>query len=290
MSLLALLLAATVGVAVGIAAGLLGIGGGILMVPLLYLLMGGPGWSGLTVLPEHEAALAHATSLFVIIFAALSGLRAFHREDAVSWRVVVPLGLAAVVSAFLASQVAAGLPSPVLKALFGGFLLVSGVRLGRVRRRGPGPSPAEDAPGEGTPLRWWGALLGGAVVGFLSALLGVGGGIVAIPILIHFAGMGVHRVVPASIGIICFAAPAGVVGYVLAGQGVPDLPAGSLGFVHLPTALAMLPGAVLLAPMGARLNQRLPARTLEGVFSLLMVLLGAWLVWTNGAALLGGSG
>ena len=318
MSLLALLLAALVGGVVGVVSGLLGIGGGVLMVPLLYFLMGGSGWSGLSVAPEHEAALAHATSLFVIIFAALSGLRAFQREGAVSWRVVVPLGLAAVVAAFLASQVAAGLPSPMLKALFGGFLLVSGVRLARPRRRGPRPSPAEGAPGDeggtpreqeptrvsrdggesphgeihgaGTPLRWWGALLGGAVVGFLSALLGVGGGIVAIPILIHFAGMGVHRVVPASIGIICFAAPAGVVGYVLAGQGASGLPAGSLGFVHLPTALAMLPGAVLLAPVGARLNQRLPARTLEGVFAFLMVVLGVWLVWTNGAALLGGSG
>ena len=319
MSLLALILAALVGGAVGVVSGLLGIGGGVLMVPLLYFLMGGAGWSGLAVAPDHEAALAHATSLFVIIFAALSGLRAFHREGAVTWRVVVPLGLAAVVTAFLASQVAAGLPSPMLKALFGGFLLFSGVRLARARRRGPGPSPAEGASGHergtpreegeptrvsrdggeppqggtngtGTPLRWWGALVGGGVVGFLSALLGVGGGIVAIPILIHFAGMGVHRVVPASIGIICFAAPAGVVGYVLAGQGVPDLPAGSLGFVHLPTALAMLPGAVLLAPVGARLNQRLPARTLEGVFAFLMVLLGAWLVWTNGAAFLGGSG
>jgi uncharacterized protein len=303
VSLLALLLAALVGGAVGVVSGLLGIGGGVLMVPLLYILMGGSGWSGLAVAPDHEAALAHATSLFVIIFAALSGLRAFHREGAVSWRVVVPLGLAAVVAAFLASQVAAGLPSPMLKSLFGGFLLVSGVRLARARRRarrgpaaagrvdgGDGRGLKGDEGGAGTPLRWWGALLGGGAVGFLSALLGVGGGIVAIPILIHFAGMGVHRVVPASIGIICFAAPAGVVGYVLAGQGVPDLPAGSLGFVHLPTALAMLPGAVLLAPVGARLNQRLPARTLEGVFAFLMVLLGAWLVWTNGAVLLGGSG
>jgi uncharacterized protein len=307
MSLLALLLAAVVGVAVGIVAGLLGIGGGILMVPLLYLLMGGAGWSGLTVLPEHEAALAHATSLFVIIFAALSGLRTFHREGAVGWPVVLPLGIFAALAAVLGAGIAAALPSALLKALFGVFLLGSGARLVRKRRRSrkaagvpvPGPSsgpvppsPAgpESAPppDREAPLRWWGAVVGGAAIGFLSALLGVGGGIVAIPILITFAGMGPHRVVPASIGIICFAAPAGVLGYVLGGWGAPGLPPGSLGFVHLPTALAMLPGAVLLAPVGARLNRRLPVRSLEGLFAVLMLALGLWLVASNGHALLGG--
>jgi len=286
MSFLALLLAAIMGGVAGVASGLLGIGGGILMVPLLYLLMGGPAWSGLVVAPEHEAALAHATSLFVIIFAALSGLRAFHRQGAVNWGVVLPLAGAAALAALLASQLAAGLPSPLLKALFGGFLLVSGIRLhrtsGRRAREGGGPGAEEEVP-----LRWWGALLGGALVGFLSALLGVGGGIVAIPVLVHFARMGAHRVVPASIAIICFAAPAGVLGYMFAGQGVAGLPAGSLGFVHFPTALAMLPGAVLMAPVGARLNRRLRGRTLELAFVLLMVGMGAWLLWSNGSALVG---
>jgi uncharacterized protein len=302
MSLLALLLAAVVGVAVGIVAGLLGIGGGILMVPLLYLLMGGSGWSGLAVLPEHEAALAHATSLLVIIFAALSGLRTFHREGAVGWPVVLPLGIFAALAAVVGAGIAASLPSALLKALFGLFLLGSGARLVQKRMR-PGagrgaPTPratpgrpgsaSSEAPDREAPLRWWGAALGGAAIGFLSALLGVGGGIVAIPVLLTFAGMGAHRAVPASIGIIAFAAPAGVIGYVLGGWGAPGLPPGSLGFVHLPTALAMLPGAVLLAPVGARLNRRIPVRSLEGLFALLMLALGLWLVASNGHALLGG--
>jgi uncharacterized protein len=294
MSLLALLLAAAVGVAVGIVAGLLGIGGGILMVPLLYLLMGGSGWSGLAVLPEHEAALAHATSLLVIIFAALSGLRTFHREGAVGWPVVIPLGIFAALAAVLGAGIAAALPSALLKALFGLFLLGSGARLvrkGMRPRAGRGASAARASPETSdreAPLRWWGAAIGGAAIGFLSALLGVGGGIVAIPILMTFAGMGAHRAVPASIGIIAFAAPAGVIGYVVGGWGAPGLPPGSLGFVHLPTAVAMLPGAVLLAPVGARLNRRLPVRSLEGLFALLMLVLGLWLAASNGHALLRG--
>ena len=277
MSVVAVVLSLLVGAVVGTASGLLGIGGGLLMVPFLYLLMGGAGWSGLDVPLEHQAALAHATSLAVIVPTAASGLLAFRREGVVSWNAVIPLGLAAALAALGGARVAVALPTAMLKLAFGVFALAMGMRLLR-RARGGGPS----AVGSGRPMRWWGAVLGGGLVGFMSALLGVGGGVVAIPILLAWGGLDLHRVVPASIGIIVFAAPAGVLAYVLAGGGLDGMPPGSLGFVHLPAALAMIPGAVLMAPVGARLNQRMGTGALRVVFGVLLVVLGVQLAWENG--------
>lgn len=274
-----------VGGAVGVASGLLGIGGGVLMVPFIYLLMAEAGWSGLIVPPGHQAQMAHASSLAVIVPTAVSGLVAYGRQGAVIWASVLSLGLAAGVSAFFGARLAALLPSVALKVAFGGFLVVMAWRL---RGRGDSASPpGGPTGGDGARrLRWHVALAGGGLVGFLSALLGVGGGIVAIPILIHWARLDLHRVAAASLGVITFAALAGTVGYALAGQAVDGLPAGSLGYVHLPLVLAMLPGAVFLAPTGARLNQRLPVDTLRRLFALLLLVVGLRLVWVNGGEML----
>jgi uncharacterized protein len=262
--------------------GLLGIGGGALIVPFLYLLIGGVGWSGLRVLPEHEAALAHATSLALIIPTALSGLLAYRRRGLVSWSVVIPLGVGAGLTAILGARVAIWLPALILKTLFGGFLilmawtLVSGT---------PPPEPVETQ--SSGRMRWPAALGGGGIVGFMSALLGVGGGVVAIPILIQWVRMDLSRVAAASLGIIAFAAVAGTLGYALAGWGVEGLPPGSAGFVHLPLLFAMLPGALLMAPVGAAWNHRLPTAVLRRAFSLFLLVVGVALLWTNGRELVG---
>lgn len=207
-----------------------------------------------------------------------------------SWSSVFALGMAAGVAAFLGARLAVALPSVLLKAAFGAFLVAMAVRLAREgggTESGPERPPGRPASG---PMRWQAAVVGGAAVGLLSVLLGVGGGIVAIPILLHWARMDLHRVVPASLGIITFAALAGTAGYAAVGQGVEGLPPHSLGFVHLPLFAAMLPGAVLLAPVGAGLNQRLPTHVLRWVFAGLLLVVGARLVWVHGGALLSATG
>ncbi len=274
MTLLAVAMALLVGAVVGVVSGLLGIGGGILMVPFLYLLMGSTAWSGLEVPVEHQAALAHATSLAVIVPAALSGLLAFRRMNLIPWGAILPLAVAAAFAALLGARVAIALPGPVLKLVFGLFLLASSRRLLR-GREGPDEASAEERR-----VRWTVAVPGGGAVGLLSALLGIGGGIVAIPILIRWVGLELHRVVPTSIAIIAFAAPAGVLAYALAGP-VPGLPGGAVGYVHLPSALAMAPGAALLAPVGARWNRRLGTRALRLALGALLLVFGVQLIWAN---------
>jgi uncharacterized membrane protein YfcA len=275
-----------VGAVTGVLSGLLGIGGGTLLVPFLYLLMANPQWSGVGVDGVHHAAMAHATSLAVILPTALSGLRSFRRHGLVDWEVVAPLGMAAAVAAFVGAQLAAQLPGTLLKALFGCLLLVVGARMVGVGLRGA-PSP-EARPGGSVALRPWAAVAGGSSVGLCSALLGIGGGVLAVPVLVRWARMDLHRVTAASIAIVTFAAPAGILSYALAGRGVEGLPPGSLGYVSLPLAAALVPGAVLAAPLGARINRSLPAPALRRVFGILLVLVGARLLSLHGLVLMGG--
>lgn len=276
MTAIALLLAVLMGGLVGVASGLFGIGGGILMVPFLYFLMARAAWSGLSAPVEYQAALAHATSLAVIVPTALSGLLAFRRKGAIEWDIVVPLGVAAAAAALVGSQVGAWLPTATLKTIFGLLVLITGVHMLGGGRGAEGGEPGSAA------MRRWIAILSGGLVGFLAALLGVGGGIVAIPILLRWARMDIRRVAPASIAIILFAAPAGVLGYILAGSTLEGMPPGSLGFAYLPAAAAMAPGAIVLAPLGARWNQRMGSGILRWLFAAFLILVGSELVWTNG--------
>jgi len=119
----------------------------------------------------------------------------------------------------------------------------------------------------------------------LSAMLGVGGGLVAIPMLIYVVGLEITQVAATSLAIVTFAATSGMITYVVSGWGTPGLPPGSLGFVHVAAALPMLAGSVISVRWGTIANQRLPARTLRVIFAILFILLGVQLLVENVGAL-----
>jgi uncharacterized protein len=157
------------------------------------------------------------------------------------------------------------------------FLLFTALQL-VTRRRGGRSGPVR--------LELPVAAVTGLLIGLLSALLGVGGGLVAIPLLLYVVRLNVEQVAATSLAIVVVAAAAGTVTYVAAGAGAADLPRGSIGFVHLAVALPMLPGAMLAARWGAKLNQRLDPRRLRWTFAVLFTLLGARLVVANLGSLL----
>jgi len=274
MSLLAVLASLLFGAIVGLVAGLVGVGGGIVMVPFLYLLFAYPTWSGIEILPTDQAVVAHATSLFVIVPTALSGILSYHRSGFVAWRVVLPMAATAVLAAMVGVQVAIRLPPGILKAGFGGFLVASGLNLLRRSHRGGGGGD----PGRTELLL---AMLGGVFVGFVTSLLGVGGGIVAIPILIYLLRLEIRRVAATSLGIVFFSASVASIAYWVAGAGNPDLPNGSLGYIFAPAGFALLPGAVLTVRFGARLNQSLNPDKLKLLFGVLFLLVGIRLFLAN---------
>lgn len=274
MSLLALVLALLFGGVVGVVSSLVGVGGGIVMVPFLYFLFAYPELSGIHIPPAYQVAVAHATSLFVIVPTALSGIIAFHRTKLVAWKISLPMAATAVLAAMVGVQVAIRMPPELLKATFGGFLVASGLNLLRPSRR--------DGGGEEPGPREFGlAMLGGLFVGFITSLLGVGGGIVAIPILIYIMKLDMKRVAATSLGVVVFSALVASATYAITGWDHPELPSGSLGYIFVPAGLALLPGAVLAARYGARLNQRLNPKTLKILFALVFLMVGLKLFLGN---------
>lgn len=274
MSLLALFVSLLFGAVVGLVAGLVGVGGGIVMVPFLYLLFSYPDFSGIDIPPAYQAVVAHATSLFVIVPTALAGILSYHRSGLVAWRVVLPMAGTAVLAAMAGVQVAVHLPPEILKAGFGAFLVASGLNLLRRSHRDGG---GED-PGRTQVLL---AVFGGFLVGFITSLLGVGGGIVAIPILIHLMRLDIKRVAATSLGIVVFSASVASIAYWVTGRDHPELPGGSLGYIFAPAGFALLPGAVLTVRLGARLNQALNPEALKILFGLVFLLVGLRLLLGN---------
>ncbi len=280
MSLLALASTLLFGGVVGLVSGLVGVGGGIVMVPLLYLLLDHPEWSAILVPAQYQAVVAHATSLFVIVPTAVAGLLAYHRSGLVAWRVALPMAATAVLAAMLGVQVAVRLPPEALKAAFGLFLMASGLNLLRASHK-------EVSPLEAPRASLLVAVVGGLLIGFITSLLGVGGGIVAIPILIYLVRLDIRKVAATSLGIVVFSALTAACTYGVAGWHHPQLPPGSAGYIFLPAGLALLPGAVLTARWGAKLNQRMNPRGLKVLFGMVFLLVGLRLLLGSLGAFLG---
>ncbi|CAN5840630.1 sulfite exporter TauE/SafE family protein [soil metagenome] len=281
MDLLTVLAVFAVGLAVGVVSGLVGIGGGVLIVPFLYFFYDHPAIFGVHAAADARIILAHGTSLFVIVPTAMRGALAFHRRGLVEWRAVWPIGIVSIVAAVAGSQLALQLPPDLLRLSFGIFLVFSGLQL--VLRRPVAAAEPGISPGR---LSLGATVLSGAIIGLFSAILGVGGGVVAIPLLMYVVGVGLRRVAATSMGIIAITATAGAASYMVSGFGAAGLPPGSVGYVDVVTGLAMFLGAVISVRWGAFLNQKLSPRKLSIIFAVLFLLIGLRLIAGGTRALL----
>jgi uncharacterized protein len=267
------------GLLAGLLSGLVGIGGGVLIVPFLYLFYAHPELSGVHPTTEAATLAAHATSLFVIVPTALLGTWRFHRHRSVTWRAALPIGIAAAVAAVLASQAAVRLDPRLLRLAFGGLLLVSAWRLLDTR----GDAPAGGAPAPLRPLRVSPPVtvgVGGVVGGF-SALLGVGGGIVGIPLLLGVVRVPLRSVAATSMAMVGITSFAASIAYMATAPSMPIRPGASLGFVDLTVGATMVAGTLLSVSIGASLNRRLDTRTLGVIFGILFAAAGLRLLIMN---------
>lgn len=251
-----------VGAVVGVMAGLFGIGGGFLMVPAQFWALGMLG-----VDPETALRTAFGTSLAVVIPTAASGAWAHHCRQCVRWDAVRWMGpsaaLASLAGALLSTRVA-GRP---LELLLGLVLCAAAVQL-LVQRA------SCDAGGEERALTPAGYLALGVPGGVLSGLLGIGGGIVLVPLLTIVLRYPVRAAVGTSTPVILCAALGGVGGYALIAPAALVALPWSVGYVHLPGAAALALGSVPMAQLGARLAHACPPRLLRQALAAVMVIVG----------------
>lgn len=246
------------GMAAGMIAGLLGVGGGLLIVPVLIWVYSAKGFDGAIV-----AHLAVGTSLATIVATSISSVYAHHHRGAVRWSLVGHLLPGILIGALLGAAVADSLPAPVLKRAFGLFAIAAGVRM------------LLDIPVEGRrelPKRL-GLGFAGGVIGLISAIIGIGGGAITVPFL-TWRRVGMRQAAAASSACGLPIALAGGLGFVVTGWNEHGLPPGSSGFVYWPAVLGITVASVLFAPLGAHLAHSVPVSALKKIFALLLLLIG----------------
>ena len=247
-----------IGLAVGFLAGLLGIGGGMVMVPMLVFVFTAKGFPG-----EHMMHLALATALATIAFTSLSSVRAHHRHGGVDWAVARTMAPGIVVGSLAAALIAGFIPTRPLGVFFAGFMFYAAAQMFVEIK----PRPGRQLPGKG------GLFAAGAGIGAISSVLAAGGAFLSIPFL-AWCNLPLKRAIGTAAANGFPIAVAGTIGYVAQGLRAPDLPQWSLGYVYLPALLLIVAASMPMAPLGARLAHRMPVKRLRVVFALMLFALG----------------
>ena len=256
------------GAVAGVLAGLLGIGGGLVLVAALVWLLPSQG-----IPAEHAVHVALATALASIVMTGLSSARAHHRRGSVLWPTTAWLVPGMLLGGWLGSLLATGLEGALLRAFITAYCYLAALQLGldwpRARPERPDPPTGP------------GFTAAGGVIGALSALVGIGGGSMTVPLLV-WRGVRPVRAVGTSSACGVAIALASAAGYVANGPVAGSLPAGSWGYVFLPAAIAIALTSVLSAPLGTKIAHGISGLALRRVFAGFLLLVGTSLWWVPG--------
>lgn len=251
------------GCVTGFLAGLLGIGGGMLMVPFLTLLLTHKHFP-----PAQVIKMAVATSLATICFTSIASVRAHHARGAVRWDVVKLLAPGIVVGGLLGAQIAKALPTTALAVLFAAFIGFSATQMLLNKK----PAASRQLPRAG------GMLGAGGLIGLLSSLVGAGGAFISVPFM-TWCNLPIHKAVGTSAALGFPIALAGTVGYVLAGWSLHDLPPGAVGFLYLPAVLVISAASMSTARWGASAAHRMDMAQLRRMFAVLLYALALYMLF-----------
>ncbi len=251
------------GLFTGFSAGLLGIGGGLVMVPALAMIFAAQQFA-----PAEALHLALGTSIATILFTSFSSLRAHHRHQAVLWNVVAQITPGILLGTLIGTLFAAHVPAKPLAIFFALFVcFVATQMVFNLKAR-----PTRELPGAA------GVFAVGTGIGAISALVAIGGGAFTVPFLTR-CNVRIQHAIGTSAAVGFPIAVGGSLGYIYNGWQHPGLPQWSLGFVYLPALVWMVPASMLLAPVGARLTHRLPIVVLKRVFACMLVALASKMLW-----------
>ena len=251
------------GCATGFLAGLLGIGGGMVLVPLLTLLLTAQGFSSTSIIK-----IAVATSLATICFTSLSSVRAHHRRGMVRWDVVKLLAPGIVVGSLIGPMLAKQMSAQLMTLLFAVFVTFSATQMFIDKK----PKPTRQLP---PGIGMFGT---GSVIGILSALVGAGGGFVSVPFM-TWCNVKIHNAVATSAALGFPIALAGTVGYIIAGWDLTAQPPGTFGFIYVPALVIISVASVITAPLGARAAHALDVKQLKRAFAAMLYLLAIYMFY-----------
>jgi uncharacterized membrane protein YfcA len=250
------------GAIAGFLAGMFGVGGGLVLVPVLIFLFDSQQFPS-----EHVMLLALGTSMAAILFTSLASLREHHRHGAVNWRVVRNITPGILLGTGMGASLAASIPTRGLAIFFALFVYSVAVQMLLDMR----PHASRQLPGAA------GMTLTGMLTGCLSSLVSIGGGSIVVPFLV-WCNVPLRNAIGTSAAIGFPVAVGGTIGYVLTGFGIPVLPTHSLGFIYLPALFWISLASIITAPLGAKATHQLKTGILRKLFALLLLVLATKLL------------
>ncbi|HQW19406.1 MAG TPA: sulfite exporter TauE/SafE family protein [Rhodocyclaceae bacterium] len=245
------------GIFSGFIAGLFGVGGGLILVPFLFMLFTMQGFTD-----TQTMHMALGTAMGSIMFTSISSMTAHHQHSAVRWDIFRSMAPGLVFGTLGGSAVASGLATQSLAMLFTAIVYIAALQM----MLGIKPKATRSLPGR------FGLLLVGTLIGFVSSLVSAGGGFMSVPFML-WSNVVVHQAVGTSAALGFPIAVGGFIGYVASGWNAPGLPPYSFGYVYLPALIGVVLMSFSTAPLGAKLAHRLPVGYLKRAFGIFLVLL-----------------
>jgi uncharacterized membrane protein YfcA len=252
------------GAFVGFLAGLLGIGGGMTLVPVLAAMFAAQRFA-----PDHTVHLALGTGMATIMFTSSASVRMHHRLGGVDWALVRRMGPGMVAGTLLATALSGWVSQRALALAFAAIVYAGATQILFGRK----PAAGRTLPGAPALAAI------GLLIGVVSGLVSAGGAFMTVPFMLYF-GVSMTTAIGTGAALGVPVAVVGTLGYVFSGQQVSDLPDLALGFVYGPALLGIVAGSVLTAPMGARAAHRMPVTALRRIFACLLYVLATKMLWT----------
>ncbi|KPK87246.1 hypothetical protein AMJ80_12235 [bacterium SM23_31] len=265
LSLPFILLLILVGCLSGIVAGLLGLGGGIIMTPICSII-----YPYLGVNPVVLSHVIFGTNLFVASFSSLLSAFRYHIRNLVLWRAVFPIGIFSIIGGLAGSTIAAHLSSQTLLRFFGVFVLFAAVRMYYEFKSSDHREPIFNLPV---------LAFTGICTAFITVMIGLGGGSLTIPVMVLILHYPVRNVPGTSSGIIIFTAVAGMIGYIINGRHEPLIPDYSLGYVYLAAGIPLMLGAMLGVPLGTWINSKTSTKRIRQIFGIVLFVVGIKMIF-----------
>jgi len=252
------------GIFAGFVAGLFGVGGGLTLVPILFMIFTSQDFPA-----SHLMHLALGTSMTTIVFTSMSSMRAHHAHNAVRWDIVRAMAPGLLLGTLGGSLFASLVPTRPLVVVFTCVVYYASAQMILDFK----PKAHRQLPGA------FGLFGAGGLIGIVSSLVAAGGGFLSIPFML-FCNVAIHSAVGTSSALGLPIAAAGMIGYIIAGWGVPGLPDYTLGYIYLPALLGVVAMSMLVAPYGAKLAHRLPVKQLKRAFGGFLALLATKMLWS----------